>query len=129
MGGRKKNRGFIYLFLILVIIAFGIFFCKKKDSIQLNKQICLEYMHSSFSGMIDSCFLNYQNKGTFTFKLKDNDMLYVFPAAVISHPENYLNKGDYIVKIKDESKYNIYKKNNPDSLVVLNFDCSYWNKK
>lgn len=128
MGRGAKDNGLLYLILILLIIGLGIYFYKKKSSIQLNKDICMDYAHISLNGVVDSCFFDYQNKGTFTFKLRANEMYYVFPAAVISHPENFLNKGDSIVKKQGESKYNIYKNSNPDSLVVLSFDCDYWEK-
>lgn len=129
MSGRTKDYSFLYLLLILIIIVLAILLFKRKDSFQINKQICIDYVQSSLNGVVDSCFFNYQNKGTFTFKLKDSELFYTFPFAVISHPENYLHIGDSIVKIKGESKYNIYKDSNPDSLIVLSFDCSYWDKK
>jgi len=129
MINRIKDYGFLYLLLILIIILLVIILISKKDSSQINKQICLDYVQSSLNGVVDSCFFDYQNKGTFTFILKDNEMHYVFPAANISHPENFLKKCDSIVKKQNESKYYIYKNSNPDSLIVLNFDCSYWDKK
>jgi hypothetical protein len=129
MNGKFKDYGFIYLLLFLLIIGISVLFYKKHNSTQINKKICLKYVQSSFNGVVDSCFFDFQNKGTFTFILIDNNLFYTFPAAVISHPENYLDKNDSIIKKHGDAKYCIYKNRNPASLVILEFDCSFWDSK
>lgn len=93
------------------------------------KEYCLKEKKASFRGRVTKTYFDKNNKGAFVYYYKKNGntkkrSIYL----IVLHPESYIQKGDSIVKIKGESKYNIYKNSNPDSLITLEFDCSYWDK-
>ena len=123
---------FIGLLIFLIVGVFLRYFIYKKPYEELYsvKKYCLQEKESSFRGRVIKTYFDKTNKGAFVLSYKENkDTIEHSIYLIVLHPESYIQKGDSIVKIKGESKYNIYKNSNPDSLVVLSFDCSYWDKK
>ncbi len=88
-----------------------------------NLTICLKYVELSFEGIVDTCFIDYNDKGTFNFRLRGERTYRNFPLLTIEDEKKQLKKGDYIKKIKGEKRYIIFKQNNRDSVVFINFEC------
>ncbi|WP_026473658.1 hypothetical protein [Alkaliflexus imshenetskii] len=134
MDVNKKIQSFWFLVLFLILIIGGILryciFKRPYKELYSVKEYCLKEKDTSFSGRIINTYFDKTNKGAFVFSFKEKeDTLKHSIYLIVLHPESYIQEGDSIVKIKGESKYNIYKDSNPDSLVILDFDCSFWDKK
>ncbi|WP_139035439.1 hypothetical protein [Anaerophaga thermohalophila] len=93
-------------------------------------EYCEKKINENFQGKVISTYVDYFNKQAFVFEiLYHGDTSKHYLHIKTPDTKKYISKGDSIIKIKGESKYNIYKSSNPDSLIVLSFDCSYWDKK
>lgn len=120
----------LLLFLLLGIFVRYCVYKKPFSQFYSVKNYCLKEKDTSFNGKIINAFIDYKNKGEFVFLfVNKTDTLKHKLFLIVLYPEAYIQTGDSIVKNKGESKFLIYKNCNPDSLVTLKFDCSYWDNK
>ena len=120
--------------IILAALAFFIIFIVKQytdyansETYKKNKEICEKHIQDSFAGIITCTFKDECNNSTFTFVV--NHQKHTFSYVVNDEDfERSISEGDSIVKKKGESVFYVYPENNPDSVIILKFDRSLWNK-
>ena len=131
---KYQYKSLFYAILLPVFILFLLFIYKQytdfanRDAYKINKEICEQHtQQDSFAGIITCTFIDECNKATLTFVV--NHQKHTFSYIVNDEDfERSISEGDSIVKKKGESVFYVYPKNNPDSVIILKFDCSLWNK-
>jgi|GEM_PF-1974268 hypothetical protein len=105
-------------FLLLGVMLFWIYYVitNQKRDITNQKMICNKYRNMDFKGVIREVKRNYKMK--LDIFLFDNDSSVY---TMWYYGNSFLEKGDSIVKEAGKSEYIIYKKNYPDSILVLKF--------
>ena len=118
-------------------IVFGLMLCcfayfgykalqkAQKPAIQTNKDICEYQKKQVYSGVI---IKNFWSRGSFGSQLNSGNL---FQWRCKSKVRNVIEVGDSIYKPSGTFDTYIYKKANPDSVILIkcDFDCDYWEKR
>lgn len=126
MGTKRKNKVEKRVKILLsalctcIVLGWCSYYLKNDERNSIAQaRACKVFRNASYKGVVEGCFINYRNKGTYSFKLKgNNDTLTMW-----KYGNTNLENGDSIVKEAGESKYIIYKHIFPDSVLVLKFNC------
>ena len=113
--------------LLLAVITTGNYFTRN-NWITVNRDICEKERMEEFRGTIDTCYIDYNNKGTFTAFIRTERGLTKTTNWRIDFPQAYIQKEDSVTKNGGAFKYTIYRKGSEPVVVEQNFDCSYWEK-
>ena len=127
----KKFKS-LFWFIVLIVFLLTLYTAIKQitgfqniNPYKTGKEICQQHILYKYSGIIDSTFSDI--KGIFCFIVNSEEYSFVYIVNNYNF-DSRVHKGDSIVKKKGESQFYIYPKNNPDTVLILKFDCNEWDK-
>lgn len=118
--------GFVGLLLFGVIIAAN--YLTRNNWIEVNKNNCERNRMEELRGVVDTCYIDYNNRGTFTAFLRTKKGLIKTSNWQIEYAQAYIQNGDSVVKDSGTFRYTIYRKGSEPIIVNEGFDCDYWEK-
>ena len=123
-----KNIARLFFIGLIIIIWF---FTDDYFDLQ-QKWVCEKLKERELKSVVKKSYIDYDDKGLFTivinYKGKEVRLASFFLNKDISR---YLETGDSIYKPSGKFKYYIYKKCNPDSVIILEngIDCEEYSKR
>jgi hypothetical protein len=100
----------------------------RNDWIKDNRDYCEKDRMIQLQGVVDTCYLDYNNKGNFTALLKTKNGVVKQTSWYIQYPQAYIRPGDSIIKETGTFRYTIYRTNSKPVTIDEKFDCDHWEK-
>lgn len=120
-------RGSIVGLSIIGIFMFIDYFTRN-DWIKNNHDYCEDDRMTQLQGVVDTCYLDNNNKGNFTALLRTKNGTIKQTSWYIQHPEAYIQSEDSVIKEAGTFMYTIYRPNSKPVSIDEQFDCDYWEK-